>query len=176
MNDHLVRFALRLYPPAWRERYGAEIEQLIRDAAAHHRSAFAHVRIIADVARGGIGQRIAGHRRVVRGALMVSLCAGVVFPLDVVTLSSSPNEVTGMQVAPRPTTVLSASTKLAPGVIVLRLPASVAPLLRSAQPARVELEVVSHSNNAVSVDGPPSATVLNPNTGQLVSVKPIRRR
>lgn len=37
---HAVRFIARLYPPAWRRRYGAEFEALLEDATPSPRAAF----------------------------------------------------------------------------------------------------------------------------------------
>ncbi len=174
MSDRLVRLALLLYPAGWRKRYGAELEQLIRDSLEHDSSAFGSVRVIVDVARGGLSQRIGHRRRRLRAALLVSLGVGIVFPIDVVTISGNPSPGSPPSMS-RPLVTLSPTTRLAPGVSVYRFPQVMLPLMRSAEPPTVQLEVVAHTNYVYSVDGPPTHVVLNPRTGHLVSVTPIKR-
>ena len=59
MNSKLVRLLVRLYPRAWRERYGAEFAALLEcghgDARTH---AFTFIRTIANVIWSALGERI----------------------------------------------------------------------------------------------------------------------
>lgn len=74
---------LRLYPPAWRARYGAELESLILETSGHRPS----WRIGADVAAGGLRERLraagltgdAPRPERVRGGSLLVLCAWAVF-------------------------------------------------------------------------------------------------
>src|ERR687895_28691 len=57
----LVRALIRLYPAEFRERYGAEIEQFVRDAAAESgRVRWRH--ILPDLVIGAIRERAAARR------------------------------------------------------------------------------------------------------------------
>ncbi len=50
MNGTLVRWLLRAYPPAWRERYGEEFERVLREGPSGPR-------IFLDVLRSGLRER-----------------------------------------------------------------------------------------------------------------------
>jgi hypothetical protein len=66
----LLRLARRLYPPAWRARYGDELQALIEERPRGWRD-------IADVAREGVTMRIR-YSSVPATAAMFALAAGVV--------------------------------------------------------------------------------------------------
>lgn len=178
MTRLLLGLVLRLYPSGWRERYGAELEQLISDAASERPSAGTSIRLLTDLAWGGLCERFGRSRAAVRVTTMVCLGAVIAVPLDVATVNSAPieNGVPGASATSYVT--LSASTRLGPGVMVFRLPRDQFPLTYPPPGAGrrgAQIVALVPSGRVLAVTGAPVNVVLNPNTGTLVSVDLIHR-
>jgi hypothetical protein len=77
-EDRRVARLLRWYPRGWRERYGDEFSELLRESLRDGR------RVWLDVVRSGIGERLRGDR--VLTAACLSLCWIPIFPQGVVAL------------------------------------------------------------------------------------------
>jgi uncharacterized protein involved in exopolysaccharide biosynthesis len=73
MHSALRRFLIRLYPQAWRKRYGAEFEVLLEDSGSGNR-------VILDVLKEGISMRVQSgdFRYIVAFAMAGLLIAGVI--------------------------------------------------------------------------------------------------
>jgi len=73
-----MKWLIRLYPVKWRERYGGELEQLVRDL----RPSTSRVALAADLSRGallahleqGVDMPAADRKAIRRGVLIAVLC------------------------------------------------------------------------------------------------------
>jgi hypothetical protein len=141
----LIRVAIRLYPPKWRRRYGAELEQLSIDLMNRRPGARRKARVCFDLITQGVDKRARTMR--------LTYCAGVL------SFGAAAALAAVVLTAPSSVNLLPASYH------VRRV--SMADLTRSA-PVRVaaqSMSIVAFGNQAGSPPGgPPKATVRRSTT------------
>ncbi len=69
--NRLARWMMRLYPAAWRARYGDEMDALLADSGADAKT-------VADLLTGGIRMRFPERSRFLKLALALGALAGLV--------------------------------------------------------------------------------------------------
>jgi hypothetical protein len=60
------------------------------------------------------------------------------------------------------------------GFTILHAPAWAFPASFQPLPPRITVQMVPGTSRVIGISGPPSSTVMNPNTAQIVSVRPER--
>ncbi len=171
MNPRLIRAVIAFYPSDWRRRYGGELEQLILDACGASASRLKTAWLIAGVAAGGLRERIPrsllSNAPRVAGALGTAVVAG----LAVFVVSGADQSNTkALSASPTPMTLarhlhLDPMVKKAYDDSVRYSPGS----------QQIRLGIDQASGNVDAVIGSPSHTEINPNTMQVVSVRPSPR-
>ena len=171
MRRRLVRAALLLYPAVWRRRYGGELEQLMIACVADRPSFLASARLLADLAGSGLTQRFRRYRASTRILTVACLCAAAGMAVDATTLSSTfrgqdfaMGQIGSIRLGPD--TVLPANVSLI-SAQPWEFPSSFAP-----QPSRISVELIPGTSRVVGVSGPPATVTIDPETGQIVAVKP----
>jgi hypothetical protein len=163
MRRTFVRAAISVYPPGWRRRYGAELEQLVLDVSGGGgTSALEDARTVVTLAAAGVIEwlrRVGPKSRTAAFALAAGLAALLV---NTVALS------VGTQALAAGTWVtLPSNAVVGPGVRITYNPAT--------RPGNNVLVLLTPgSSNIVSVTGAPTRVVLDPKTGKVLSIIKIR--
>jgi hypothetical protein len=163
MRRTFVRAAISVYPPGWRRRYGAELEQLVLDVSGGGgTSAVGDARTVLTLAAAGVIEwlrRVGPKSRTAAFALAAGLTALLV---NTVALS------VGTQALAAGTWVtLSPSARIGPGVRITDNTAT-------APGNHVLVLLAPGSSNIVSVTGAPTRILLDPKTGKVLSIIKIR--
>jgi hypothetical protein len=162
MRRTFVRAAISVYPPGWRRRYGAELEQLVLDVSGGGASALEDARTVVSLAAAGVVEwlrRVGPKSRTAAFALAAGLAALLV---NTVALS-----VGTQALAAGTWATLAPTAVIGPGIRVTHNPASA--------PGNHVLVLLSPGgSNIVSVTGAPTHVVMNPKTGQVLSITKIR--
>lgn len=170
MKHRLIRAALSLYPSAWRQRYGGELEDLLFDCGADAGSFLDTARLLIDLTGSGLTQRFRGYGAIARIAAIACFCAvaGIAVDASALTATDAPQ----MPFTPVSMVWLAPNAFLPPKVYRTHAPAWEFPRTRQEQPGRITIQFAPGTSRVVGISGPPTDIVLNPKTHQIISIRP----
>ncbi len=153
MSRRAIRAAIALYPRQWRKRYGTELEDLTLDAIGHGHSTSAV--ILVDLMRGAVTQRLLA----VRGhPATVPVVAALAIGTLAISQLSHPGAAPVSTWQPAITAPAQPPSSRLSTFALTRFIGS------------ITVTVAPISGAAVSVRGAPADVVINPQSGQTLSI------
>lgn len=159
MSLRLIRVALLTYPGRWRRRYGDELAALTLEVLDEPQSVRRRLRIIADLALRGLGERLRATESTARKATLTSTTAVVAAMFALVGAVASDS-------VPVRYATLPASARLGAGVSVKHTKSDA---MTPAPPGHVLILVPTRTSRQISITGH-SRVVINPYTDQVLSI------
>jgi hypothetical protein len=169
MRRQIIRAALLMYPSAWRRRYGGELEQLFLDCTADGASVLGSTRLLIDVTWSGLAQRIRNCGTRTRIVAVSCLCAAAGIAIDAASVTTADTlDVGNVHVG---LIWLAPNSLLKTHVMFVHAPVWELPRSFQPVPRRITVQFLPGTSHVIGIIGPPSSTVLNPNSGRIVSVR-----